>query len=192
MRNGIVSGICAIALLTSCNIEKKKDGALPDLDIDVQADAGAIPEYDVDWAEVNVGTTTKTVTVPKVVVVMEEEEVEVPFIDVDMPNAGEKEERTLLIEAEVTNNAHKIQIQQIWATGKKIMIISQLTAMDQKLGDKKMRVSDQVTLNAPDLDVKYYVLGEKPDRVFNTQHKYFENIDALKSMVPKHKVIYKR
>ena len=67
----------ALALLTSCDINKKESGELPEVDVDVETEAGELPEYDVDWADVDISTRTETVEVPKVVVVMEEEEVEV-------------------------------------------------------------------------------------------------------------------
>ncbi len=181
----------SIAVL-SCNIKKEEKGELPEIDVDVTADAGKLPEYEVNWADVNVGTTTKTVEIPKVVIIMEEEQVEVPFIDVDMPNDEEKEERTLMIEAEVTENEHEINIEEIWASGKKLFVISELSKKEKTIGDKKMRISDQVTLNAPDLEVKHYIVGDKPDRVFNTQHTYVSDLETLKSKVGDYKVIYSK
>ena len=123
---------------------------------------------------------------------MEEEEVEVPYLDVDMPNGGDKEERTLLIEAEVSDEEHEIEIKEIWATGKRLMVVSELKATGKSIGDKKMRVSDQVTLNAPVLDVRYYVIGKKPDRLFNSQHTYVDNMSDLKNKIGDYKVIYTR
>ena len=101
------------------------------MDIDVTADAGELPEYEVNWADVNVGTTTKTVTVPKVVVVMEEEEVEVPVIDIDMPDgdANDKEERTIMVEAEVTDKEHSLDIKKIYASENNLYVVSELTAI---------------------------------------------------------------
>ncbi|RKN83695.1 hypothetical protein D7Z94_06475 [Ulvibacterium marinum] len=179
-----------LAILAGCDFKKTEKGELPEIDVDVDAEAGELPEYDVDWAEVNVGTKTETVEIPKVVVVMEEEEVEVPYIDVDMPDGGEKEEHTLYIEAEVSDEEHTMEIQQIWATGKNLYVISELKSTGQSIGDKKMRVSDQVTLNAADLNVKYYVVGQRPDRVFNRQHTYVNDMNELKDRVGDYKVIY--
>lgn len=181
-----------LVLLMGCNVEKKEKGELPELDVDVTADAGELPEYEVDWAEVNVGTTTKMVKIPKIVVVMEEEEVEVPFIDVDMPNAQDKEERTIMVEAEVDEREHALEINEIWANNNNLYVISELKSREQSLGDKKMRVSDQVTLNAPDLNIKHYIVGERPNRVFNTQYTYLNGIDELKGRVDDYKVIYKK
>ena len=178
--------------LTSCNVKKEEKGEMPDLDVDVTADAGELPEYDVNWADVNVGTRTETVEVPKVAVVTEEEEVEVPYLDVDMPDGGEKMERTLMVEAEVTDTEHNLEIQEIWAADDNLYVIAKLEPMSHSIGDKRMRISDQVTLNAPDLNVKYYIIGTRPDKVFNTQYDYLENTDELKSSLDNPKKIYSR
>lgn len=177
-------------LLLGCNVKKEEKGALPELDIDVTADAGELPEYAVDWADVNVGTTTKMVKIPKVVIVMEEEEVEVPFIDVDMPDGGVKEERTIMVEAEVDGKEHALNIKEIWANDNNLFVISELTALEENIGEKKMRIADQVTLNAPDLNVKHYIVGARPNRVFNTQHVYVDNLEDLRSKLDDYTVIY--
>ncbi|MAQ76730.1 MAG: hypothetical protein CL613_10425 [Aquimarina sp.] len=177
-------------LIFSCDIKKTEKAELPEVDVDVETEPGQLPEYDVDWADVNVGTRTETVKVPKVVIVMEEEEVEVPYIDVDMPNDNEKEEMTLMVEAEVTDKEHTIDIKEIIATDNNLYVIAELKSTDQTLGDKKMRVSDQVILNAPDLNVKYIIVGEKPDRVFNSRYKYVKNASDFKKTLENTKVIY--
>ena len=176
--------------LTSCDIEQTQKGALPDVDVDV--DAGKMPKFDVDWADVNVGTRTEMVKVPKVVVVMEEVEVEVPYVDVDMPNAGEREERTLTVEAEVSKEAHDLDIKEVYATGKRLYVISELKANGTNLGDETMRVSDRLVLNAPeDLDVKHYIIGTRPIGRFNSQYSYIASRDAIASKLENGKQIYK-
>jgi len=189
----ITLSIALSVLLFNCNVDQKKEMELPSVDVDVDTESGQLPTFDVNWADVNVGTTTKTVTVPKVVVVMEEEDVEVPFIDVDMPgdDAAEKEERNIVIEAEVTDNEHTLKIKEIWASDNNLYVISELKSTTQTIGDKKMRVSDQITLKARDLNVKHYIVGERPDRVFNTQHTYFKSMASLKDKIKTdYKVIY--
>jgi len=179
-----------ILLVTSCDVQQKKEAKLPEVDVDIDTEAGQLPTFDVDWADVNVGTRTKMVKIPKVVVVMEEVEVEVPYVDVDMPNSGEKEELTLTVEAEVTDKEHSIDIKEIIASNDKLYVISRLKELDQDLGDKKLRVSDRVILNAPDLNVKHIIMGEKPDRVFNDQYKYVKDISAFKADLKESKVIF--
>lgn len=192
----IIMTVIAATLLYSCDVDQTKKTKLPDVDVDVETEAGQLPAFDVDWADVNVGTTTKTVKVPKVVVVMEEMEVEVPYVDVDMPNDNEgveKEEQTLMVEAEVTDKEHAINIREIRAMNNNLIVVSELEELSQTIGDKKMRVSDQITLNAPDLNVKYYIVGEKPDRVFNGRYKYFKTMSDLDDKLGSdYKVVYKK
>ena len=182
----------ATVFAVGCNVKKEDKGEMPDVDVDVSADAGELPEYEVNWADVNIGTTTKMVNVPKVVIVMEEEEVEVPVLDVDMPNedGSEKEERTLMVEAEVKDTEHAIDIKKIYAADNNLYVVSELMAMDKSIGDKTMRVSDQVVLNAPDMNVIYYVVGEKPENMFNSQYKYMNNMSDVEAKMDGNQVIY--
>ena len=191
----VLMTVLAATLIMSCDIDQTKKAKLPDVDIDVDAKAGQLPAFDVDWADVKVGTTTKTVKVPKVVVVMEEVEVEVPYVDVDMPNDDdmEKEEQTLMVEVEVADKEHAINIREIRAMNNNLVVISELEEKDLDLGDKKLRVADQVTLNAPDMNVKYYIVGERPERAFNMKYKYFKSMDDLNAKLGKdYKVIYSK
>lgn len=180
----------SLTVLSACNIKKEEKGEMPELDVDVTADAGELPEYDIDWADVNVGTKTDTLEIPKVVVVMEEETVEVPYIDVDMPDGEEKFEKTIMVEAEVTDKEHTLEIQEIWAAGDNLYVISKLEPTEQSIGNKKMRVSDQITLNAPDLNVRHYIIGVKPERVFNMQYDYLDSDESLKVSLNDYAVIY--
>lgn len=178
--------------LIGCKVERKESGELPELDVDVTAEAGELPEYELDWANVDVGTTTKTVEIPKVVIIMEEEEVEVPYINVNMPEGTDMEERTIMIEAEVTDKEHDLNIQEIWVKDGKLWVVSQLEAKEQSIGDQKMRISDQVTINAPDMDEKYIIVGNRPDGLFNKRYRYVENMDALAKERDNVKVIYSK
>lgn len=191
MKKLLLLGI-SLAMLGACNIKKEEKGELPELDVDVTADAGELPEYEVNWADVNVGTRTKTLEIPKVVIVMEEETVEVPYIDVDMPDGKEKFEKTIMVEAEVTDKEHTLEIQEIWAADDNLYVISKLAPTERSIGDKKMRVSDQVTLNARDLNIRHYIIGAKPDRVFNTRYDYLNSKENLKARVSDYSVIYKK
>ncbi len=183
--------VLALSLLTaSCNIDKKGKTELPEVDVDIEE--GNLPEFDVNWADVDVSTTTKTVEVPKVVVVMEEETIEVPTIDVDMPNDNDKYEQELIVEAEVEGVEHDIEIKEIRASDDRLYVIATLEALTTDLGDKKMRVQDQVTLNAPDLNVKYIIVGKKPNRVFNNRDMYVATMNDLPENVKNAKAIYTR
>ncbi|HDZ54893.1 MAG TPA: hypothetical protein ENI17_05740 [Pseudomonas xinjiangensis] len=58
--------------LTACDVEQTEEASMPD--VDVSAEGGNMPEYDVDAADVDVGTREKTVTVPDVDVDMPEDQ----------------------------------------------------------------------------------------------------------------------
>lgn len=57
--------------LAACDVDQTQEGELPDVDVE----GGQVPEYDVDAADVDVGTDTQTVITP----------------DIDVQNEGEPE-----------------------------------------------------------------------------------------------------
>ena len=59
--------------LAACDVDQTQEGELPDVDVQ----GGQVPEYDVDAADVDVGTDTQTVITP----------------DIDVQNDGEPEAR---------------------------------------------------------------------------------------------------
>ncbi|RXG15987.1 hypothetical protein DSM03_103172 [Leeuwenhoekiella aestuarii] len=191
MKKLILPIAVATILFTSCDVTKKDSAELPEVDVDVDAEAGELPEYDVDWADVDISTRTETVEVPKLVVVMEEEEVEVPTIDVNMPDE-ENIERSLVVEAEIADTEKSLDIQEVRASNKMLFVIAKLEDMGTDLQDKKMRIQDQVNLNAPDMSVKYIIIGERPDRVFNNMNAYYNAMEDLPQNVKDADVIYSR
>lgn len=192
-----VQNLLVLLLLTglySCSVDQTKETKLPDVDVDVDVDVeeGQLPSFDVDWADVNVGTKTQIVKVPKVRVILEEEEIEVPYIDVDMPESGEKEELTLAVEADIAGETHDLEIVKVYASGKRLYVISELKPTGQDLQDERMRISDRLIINAPDLDVKHYIVGKRPSGSFNNQYSYVDNMNALASKLTGGKVIYQK
>jgi hypothetical protein len=188
MKTRLLSIFAIAALLTSCDIKKTEAGDMPEVDVDVQAESGELPEYDVDWMDVDVATTTRMVEVPKLVVIMEEEEVEVPVLDIDMP--GDKSERTLTVQTEISGKDQELEIQQVRATKNKLYVIATLENEGMDLKGQTVRKQDQVVINAPNLDVEYIIVGVKPERVFNNNNRYFSTMDSLDSDIADAKVIY--
>ncbi len=188
MKTRFLTVFALAALFTSCDINKTSDAEMPELDVDVEAESGELPEYDVDWMDVNVSTETRTVEIPKLVVVMEEEEVEVPILDLDMP--GDKSERTLTVEAEISGTDKDLEIEQVRATRNKLYVIASLENTDMDLEGKTVRKQDQVMINAPALDVEYIIIGERPNRVFNMNNRYFVTMNDLDTDIAEAKVIY--
>ena len=64
--------LMATLSLVACDVEQTEEGSLPDVDVE----GGNMPEYDVDTADVDVGTKEKTVTVPDVDVTMPDDQEE--------------------------------------------------------------------------------------------------------------------
>jgi hypothetical protein len=188
----LIGGISILSV--ACDVDKTEPGDSGELDVDVQAEAPELPEYDVDWANVTVDTRTKTVTVPKLVVVQEEEEVEVPYVDVSMPDDpeyGERVERTIMVEAEVSDMMHTLDISKIYASEDNLIVVAELIQGDQALQDQTVRVSDQIVMNVPeDLDIKRFIVGARPTGEFNNQYEYITNEDQLMQKYTDAQVIY--
>jgi len=192
-----LTAIAALLLTVSaCDVNKTQSGNLPDIDVDVSADAGELPEYEVNWADIDVGTTTETVSVPKVVIVTEEEEVEVPFIDINMPgdkyDDRQKVRKTIVVEAEVEERVYDLDIERVMAKGERLIVISSLTPSDKMLGDERVRVSDRLVLNAPDLDVRHFIIGDKPTGDWNNQYVFVGAESELSTYTDGSVEIYKR
>lgn len=187
----LLAGI-ALFLFFGCDVEKTEEGEAPELDI--EAEAGEMPEYDVDWANVNVDTRTKTVTVPKLVIVQEEEEVEVPYVNVNIPDSEEDMvERTIMVEAEIAGEMHKLSITNIYATENKLIVVASLESTGENLEGQRVRVSDQVVLNAPEnLEVERYIIGAQPTGEFNSQYTYYETADQLQGKLNNAQSLYSR
>ena len=184
-------GLLFLFSFYSCDVEQTKKAKLPDVDIDV--DAGQMPKFDVDWADIDVSTKTETVKVPTLKVVMEEVEVEVPYVDVDMPDAGKKEELTIAVEAEVSSQTHSLEIMEVYATQKRLYVISQLKPTGKDLKGERMRIADRIILNASDdLDVKHYIIGNRLPGQFNTQYSYIRSKAVIANKLKNGKVIYKK
>lgn len=181
----------AVFALSGCEVEKTQSGELPSVDVDVSADSGRLPEYDVDWASVDIGTTTETITVPKVVVVMEEEEVEVPYMDLNMPDEqGDKSKRSIVVEAEIRGNMQELEIDKVYAKDRRLIVVSRLNKMDETLDGRTVRISDRIVINAPELDVQHIIVGDRPKGDWNNQYTFVRNEAALQARLEGASQIY--
>lgn len=180
--------LCLVSM-TACQIEQEESGELPDVDVNVEP--GSLPEYDIQGPDVNVGVTERTVTVPKLIVVQEEETVEVPYIDVDLPGA-QQQERTVTTEIEVPSSGYDVEITGIYAVNNQLWVVSQLTQTDPNAPEAAMRVSDRVVLNAPEIPIRQYVVGERPQGSFNEQYTFIEDRAAIAAQLESGRAIYQR
>lgn len=187
----LIALVASSMTIMSCDIEQTREGEMPEVTVDVNTEEGQLPEYDVDWMKVNVGTKTKTITIPTVQIAMEEKEVEVPFIDADWPEEyRDIDEQTIMVEAEVVDYVYDLEIEEIYAAGNHLHVISSLEKEDTSLRNEVMRVTDQVVVNAPDLTIKHYIIGDKPDRGFNNGYIYIDDKTEIEERIKSAVKIY--
>jgi len=173
--------------LAACQIEREQAGSLPDVDVDVEP--GSLPEYSIEGPDVQVGLTERTVTVPKVVLVQEQETIQVPYIDVDVPGA-ERTERTVTAEVEVPSSGYDLDIQEIHSVNDQIWVVSRLVEETADAPVVDMRVSDRVVLNAPDVPVRHYVIGDRPEGNFNEQYTFIEDRNQISDRLAQGRLLY--
>ena len=154
--------LLATFYLASCTVDQTKETKLPDVDVDVKA--GQMPAFDVDWADVDVGTRTETVTVPTVKVVMEELEVEM---------GGLKEELTHSKENRRKDNVRfELQKQDIKKTAHKNME-NQRNMLElehkEKMAEMKIKMNKTFDFNRNYLINKY---TKEMDEIKNTKGRH--------------------
>lgn len=79
----VLAAIAAYAL-GLFSVDQTQKGALPN--VELKAEGGALPSFDVDTADINVETKNTTVEVPTVEVNTKNTTVEVPTVSVDKAN----------------------------------------------------------------------------------------------------------
>jgi hypothetical protein len=178
-------------LFAACDVDKVEEGESPEMDVEVDYESGEMPEYDVDWANVDVNTTTKTVQVPKVQVIMEEETVEVPSLDVNIPDDDrEKVMQTLMVEVEVSERMQELEIEKVYAARDMLYVIAELEEEDEELGDETVRISDQIEINAPEMGVRYYIVGDKPMGEYNNKYRFIGSENEIAETLEGAQVLY--
>lgn len=56
------AAITSMFALSACDVEQTQEGEMPE--VEVTSEGGQMPEYDVETAEVEMGTETRTIEVP--------------------------------------------------------------------------------------------------------------------------------
>jgi hypothetical protein len=177
----------------SCSVEQTREAAAPDVEVDV--DPGRWPKYDVNWADVDVGTSKRTVQVPVIRIEREPREITVPYIDIDVPGAGQADDRTITVAADVPHSGYALEIQEVRAANDDLWVVARLMEK-QADGTAKAntRVSDRVIVNAPDdLDVRTVIVGERPGTGENPEHRFVSSMAELNRLIPDQaRVVYQR
>ena len=186
----VVANCVAVTAMIGCAVDQTQEARPPAVDVEV--DPGRWPEYDVRWADIEVGTSERTITVPVVRVDKETRRITVPYIDVNPPGARERQERVLSIDVDVPHSGYELQIVEVRASADDLWVIGQLRETSTPARQMKTRVSDRVMINAPrDLDVRIVVVGEQPDG--NDHLRFVDSMDALQKMIPaRARLLYRR
>ena len=176
-----------------CSVEQTREAAAPEVDVDV--DPGRWPQYNVNWADVEVGTSERTVQVPVIQIEREPREITIPYIDINVPGADETDDRTITVAADVPHGGYSLEIQEARASGDDLWVVARL--MEQGAGAATQaitRVSDRVVISAPgDLDVRTVIVGERPGTGDNQQHRFVSSMDDLNRLIPDEaRVVYQR
>lgn len=183
----VLLSIAALTSLSACAIEKEQAAELPDVDVAVQP--GQLPEYDIKGPDVNVGVTERTVTVPKLMVVQEEETVEVPYIDVDVPNV-DRSERTITAEVEVPSGGYNLNVQDVYVVDDSLWVVSRLNEVNPNAPRANTRVADRIVINAPDMPVRHFIVGERPAGIFNEQYEFVGDRQDISSQLEAGRQLY--
>jgi hypothetical protein len=186
---------CAAVLVigaAGCQVEQEQAAELPDADVSVEG--GRWPDYDVNWADVDVGTEQRTITVPVVNVQKEQREVTVPYVRVSPPGGGEIEERTIAMDLNVPHAGYSVQIVELRASDDDLWVIGRLDESGGAGAQVLSQVSDRVVIDAPaDLDVRKVVIGTRPSGVGNTEVQFVDSMAALENSIPQNaRVLYRR
>lgn len=182
-----LSLVLLLVPLTSCRVEQETAGRLPDVDVDVEP--GRLPEYDIQGPDVDVGVTERTVIVPRVVVVQQEETIEVPYIDVNVPGA-DRQERTITTEVEVPSGGYNLTIEGVYAVNNELWVVSRLEEENPNAPQATVRASDRIVINAPDMPVRQYIIGERPKGSFNEQYTFIDNRQQIASQLEAGRQLY--
>lgn len=190
----IAVAVLLLAAFSGCDVDRTQEARAPDVDVDVDVDPGRWPQYDVKWADVDVGTKERTITVPTVRIVEEERQVSVPYIDINPPGEGQREERTIAMSVDVPHAGYSLAITEVRAARDDLWVIATLTRSHEAAAQVLTRVSDQVVVNAPaDLGVRKVVIGERPPGTSNQEHRFVPSMEALEKEIPSGaRVLYRR
>jgi hypothetical protein len=157
-------------------------------------DPGRWPDYNVNWADVDVGTEQRTITVPVVSVQQKPKEVTVPFIRITPPGGGQAEERTVSVGVDVPTAGYALQIAEVRASRDDLWVIAELRQTDGPAAQALTRVEDQVVVQAPeDLDIRKVIVGQRPSGVSNHEFRFLDSMSAVDQQLPNGaRVIYRR
>jgi|ERR687885_1800 hypothetical protein len=179
-RSLLVSLTALLALSAGCSIEQKRTGKLPDVDVNVEP--GRLPKYVIKGPDVNVRTVERTVIVPRVEVVQEKRTIKVPYIDVNLPGVARKEQ-TLTAEVAVPSAGYNLEIQDVYVVADQLWVIARLKQENPNAPRTATTVSDRIVINAPEMPVRYYIIGERPSGNVGDQYTFIDSRQMIQKQL---------
>ena len=174
-----------LILLSACDVEQTSQGEMPDIDVDAEAgempeykivkteegespefdvdvEAGEWPTYDIDWASLEAGLAETTVKVPEVKVTYEEKQIEVPFVGIDWPNDEETERRVINVAFRTPDAGYTTSIQEIYRKNNTLMVLAKVSERQGGASAQAITMKeDMVMLEAPEnVDIQVYAYGD--------------------------------
>jgi len=187
----IASGL-GLATMMACAVDQTQGARAPD--VDVEADPGRWPQYDVKWADIDVGTTERTLTIPVVRIERRTRTVRVPYIDINPPGAVDRADRVVSIDLDVPHAGYEVQVVEVRASGDDLWVIGQLRENSVPRSRRTTRISDQVVVKAPrDLDIRTVVIGNRPTGSEIGPYRFVDSMDEVEQMIPPGaRIVYRR
>ncbi|MEJ2256661.1 MAG: hypothetical protein P8X98_06580 [Woeseiaceae bacterium] len=81
-----------------------------------------------------------------------------------MPDDGEGTERSIVVEIEATGTKPQLEIESVYATERRLFVVSELEEADTRLEGERVRFSDRLMLHAPDLEVRHIIIIEQQQK----------------------------
>ncbi|MEJ2602539.1 MAG: hypothetical protein P8172_04495 [Gammaproteobacteria bacterium] len=81
-----------------------------------------------------------------------------------MPDDGEGTERSIVVEIEATGTKPDLEIESVYATERRLFVVSELEEADTRLEGERVRFSDRLMLHAPDLEVRHIIIIEQQQK----------------------------
>jgi hypothetical protein len=178
-----------LVLPVGCRIEQERAAELPD--VNVQVEPGQLPKYDIKGPDVNVRTVEETIVVPQVKIVQEKQTVQVPYIDVNLPGV-ERRRQTLTAEVTAPSAGYNLQIQDVYVVNDQVWVVARLNESDPNAPKTPVNVSDRIVLNAPEMPVRYYIVGERPVGDAGNQYTFVENRQSIEDQLASGQQLYSR
>ena len=85
---------------------------------------------------------------------------------------------------------YDLEIERVLADGDELVVIARLDGGNE--GGNKQVVSDNIVINAPRMDVRHVIVGERPTGAYNEQYRYARSMSDIDRDFGDAQTIYER